>query len=415
MNKIRENFRLAFTSLKTNIVRSLLTMLGIVVGISAVMALVAVGMGVQNTILGNFEKIGASTVMLLPDISLFGSQQTISSEDIDAIRSQVSLARFVAPLSTHGGSATDSTGQSYPLYVYGMDNDGFNLLNPHMAYGRSLSPLDYLDGLPNCLMDELTATLIFGDPAMAVNQIIEVELYGGISGRLNIVGVGTFDSLNLVTSVAKGLDTRNNDQSVVSLFVPMSSLSRLSGNEENAQMLFIMATEAGQAENAGNLALKVLERRHNSEGQGNYSVQSMNGMVEQLSSTLSLMSTLISVVASISLLVAGIGVMNVMLVNVTERTREVGIRKALGATPNDIALQFLSEAIILTSLGGLVGIFSGIGLAYLLAAYMRIKPIFSLGWSIAALLFSAAIGLLFGFAPARRASRMHPIDALRYE
>ncbi|MDO5015958.1 MAG: ABC transporter permease [Eubacteriales bacterium] len=424
MSKLKENLRLAFSSIKSKLVRSLLTMLGIIVGIAAVMSLVAVGKGVQQTILGNFEKIGASTVVITPDWSLLSESNAITEDDIEALRKQVPLARYVAPLSSHTGSARSGdaedhmqTSDNFLLYAYGMDIDGFNLLKPSMIYGRSLSPMDYQDGLPNCLIDEYSATIIYGDASLAVGQTLEVELSGGISGRLNIVGVGTFDSLNLITGVAEGLMSKQDqkDLASASVFTPLASLGRLSGNPENAKVLFLMAEEAGQAENAGNLALQILERRHNSEGQGNYRLQTMSGIVEQLDSSLGLMSTLISVVASISLLVAGIGVMNVMLINVTERTREVGIRKVLGATPNDITLQFLAESVILTSIGGVIGIFAGFGLARVLAAYMHITPKFSLGWSAASLLVSAAIGLIFGIAPAKRAANMNPIDALRYE
>lgn len=423
MNKLRENLRLALSSIRAKLVRSLLTMLGIIVGIAAVMSLVAVGKGVQQTILGNFEKIGASTVVITPDWSLLAEANAITEDDIEALRKQVPLARYVAPLSSHTGSARDEEDrQGFPsenilLYAYGMDLDGFNLLNPNIIYGRGLSPMDYQDGLANCLIDEYSATIIYGDASLAVGQTLEVDLSGGISGRLNIVGVGTFDSLNLITGVAEGLMSKQDQNSLASasIFTPLASLSRLSGKPENAKLLFIMAEEAGQAENTGNQALQILERRHNSEGQGNYRLQNMSSIVEQLDSSLGLMSTLISVVASISLLVAGIGVMNVMLINVTERTREVGIRKALGATPNDISLQFLAESVILTSIGGIIGIFAGLGLARVLAAYMRITPKFSLGWSLAALFVSAAIGLIFGIAPAKRAASMHPIDALRYE
>ncbi len=415
MNKLKQDFHLAFIALKSNLTRSLLTMLGIVVGIAAVIALVAVGMGVQETILGNFEKIGASTVVIMPKINLLDDSQSITFNDIQAIRDQVPMAKYVAPLSRHRGSVRTHESDFFPLYIYGMDNDGFNLLSPDMIYGRSLTPIDYQDGLPNCLIDEYNATVLYGDPSMAVDQEIEVVLSSGLTARLNIVGVGTFDSLNLITNMAQDLGSQEKDQSIVSLFIPMTGLARLSGSEENAQVLFVMAQEPGQAESAGNLALQILERRHNTEGQDKYQVQNMAGIVDQLSSSLTLISTLVSVVASISLLVAGIGVMNVMLVNVTERTREIGIRKALGATPRDIARQFLSEAIILTSSGGVFGIVSGLLLAKILASYMNISPKFNLGWSIAALVFSAAIGLIFGLAPAKRAADMHPIDALRYE
>lgn len=415
MNKLKQDFHLAFIALKSNLTRSLLTMLGIVVGIAAVIALVAVGMGVQETILGNFEKIGASTVVIMPKINLLDDSQSITFNDIQAIRDQVPMAKYVAPLSRHRGSVRTHESDFFPLDIYGMDNDGFNLLSPDMIYGRSLTPIDYQDGLPNCLIDEYNATVLYGDPSMAVDQEIEVVLSSGLTARLNIVGVGTFDSLNLITNMAQDLGSQEKDQSIVSLFIPMTGLARLSGSEENAQVLFVMAQEPGQAESAGNLALQILERRHNTEGQDKYQVQNMAGIVDQLSSSLTLISTLVSVVASISLLVAGIGVMNVMLVNVTERTREIGIRKALGATPRDIARQFLSEAIILTSSGGVFGIVSGLLLAKILASYMNISPKFNLGWSIAALVFSAAIGLIFGLAPAKRAADMHPIDALRYE
>ena len=415
MNKLKESMRLAFASLRINYMRTLLTMLGIIVGIASVISIVAVGQGAQEAMLGNFEEIGASTVLVLPDFSLSEKGAEISLADVQAIRREVANIRYAAPLSYHLGSAKVGTGPSRTLNLYGIDNDGFNMLTPNMQYGRSLGPLDYQDGLTNALIDAYTATTVFGDPSQALEQDINIELYGGSSARLHIVGVGTFDSLEVITNLTTGSLKGKEDMAPISLFIPLESVARITGAEVNISILAIMAEDPALSESVGNRAVKILERRHNSEGQGAYRMRSMSGMVDQFTSTMTLMAAFISVVASISLIVGGIGVMNIMLVNVTERTREIGIRKALGATPADIELQFLSEAIILTSLGGLIGLGLGLLLAKVLAMYLKIRPLFSPAWSVAALLFSAAIGLVFGIAPAKKAARMHPIDALRYE
>ncbi len=407
--------RLAFFSLRSNRMRTLLTMLGIIVGIASVISIVAVGQGAQEAMLGNFEEIGASTVLVLPDFSLFDEGAEISPEDVNAIRREVQNIRYAAPISYQMGSARVGSGPTRTLNLYGMDNDGFNMLSPTMQYGRSLSPLDYQDGLPNALIDAYTATTVFGDPENALDQDINIELYGGISARVHIVGVGTFDSLEIITNVTTGSLRSDEDIAPLSLFIPLESVARITGSEVNISILALMGEDPSLAEPAAHRAIKILERRHNSEGQDAYRMRSMSAMVDQFTSTMTLMAAFISVVASISLIVGGIGVMNIMLVNVTERTREIGIRKALGATPGDIELQFLSEAIILTSLGGLIGLGLGLLLAKILATYLKVRPLFSLAWSLASLLFSAAIGLLFGIAPAKKAARMNPIDALRYE
>ena len=407
--------RLAFFSLRSNRMRTLLTMLGIIVGIASVISIVAVGQGAQEAMLGNFEEIGASTVLVLPDFSLFDEGAEISPEDVNAIRREVQNIRYAAPISYQMGSARVGSGPTRTLNLYGMDNDGFNMLSPTMQYGRSLSPLDYQDGLPNALIDAYTATTVFGDPENALDQDINIELYGGISARVHIVGVGTFDSLEIITNVTTGSLRSDEDIAPLSLFIPLESVARITGSEVNISILALMGEDPSLAEPAAHRAIKILERRHNSEGQDAYRMRSMSAMVDQITSTMTLMAAFISVVASISLIVGGIGVMNIMLVNVTERTREIGIRKALGATPGDIELQFLSDAIILTSLGGLIGLGLGLLLAKILATYLKVRPLFSLAWSLASLLFSAAIGLLFGIAPAKKAARMNPIDALRYE
>ena len=407
--------RLAFFSLRSNRMRTLLTMLGIIVGIASVISIVAVGQGAQEAMLGNFEEIGASTVLVLPDFSLFDEGAEISPEDVNAIRREVQNIRYAAPISYQMGSARVGSGPTRTLNLYGMDNDGFNMLSPTMQYGRSLSPLDYQDGLPNALIDAYTATTVFGDPENALDQDINIELYGGMSARVHIVGVGTFDSLEIITNVTTGSLRSDEDIAPLSLFIPLESVARITGSEVNISILALMGEDPSLAEPAAHRAIKILERRHNSEGQDAYRMRSMSAMVDQITSTMTLMAAFISVVASISLIVGGIGVMNIMLVNVTERTREIGIRKALGATPGDIELQFLSEAIILTSLGGLIGLGLGLLLAKILATYLKVRPLFSLAWSLASLLFSAAIGLLFGIAPAKKAARMNPIDALRYE
>ncbi len=415
MNKVKESLRLALSSLRSNRMRTLLTMLGIIVGIASVISIVAVGQGAQEAMLGNFEEIGASTILVLPDFSLFDQGAEISLEDVQAIRREVQNIRYTAPLSYDMGSARVGNGPLRTLNLYGMDHEGFQMLSPTMLYGRSLGPLDYQDGLPNALIDAYTATTVFGKPENALDQDITVELYGGVSARVHIVGVGTFDSLEIITNVTTGSLRSDQDIAPLSLFIPLESVARMTGSEVNISILALMGEDPSLAEPAAHRAIKILERRHNSEGQGAYRMRSMSGMVDQFTSTMTLMATFISIVASISLVVGGIGVMNIMLVNVTERTREIGIRKALGATPGDIELQFLSEAIILTSLGGLIGLGLGLLLAKILAGYLKVRPLFSLTWSLAALFFSAAIGLVFGIAPAKKAARMNPIDALRYE
>lgn len=417
LNKTKENLRLALQSLKNNIARTFLTMLGIIVGIAAVICIVAVGQGAQNTIMENFEKIGVSTVMVLPDFSLSSSESTINMNDIEAIKKQIPYAKYVAPLTIDSGTVNNDgiKDVNQALFIYGMDSDGFNMLSPYILSGRPLNPVEYEDGLPSALIDSITATTIYGTAENAVERTIDIKLHGGNSAKVNIVGVATFDSLDMMSNITGSVGGENGDQMPMTIFVPQNTLSRITGKPAKISMLGIMAEDPEKSEQAGKKAVEILEYRHNKEGQGAYRLRTMTDVVDQLNDVMDIFTRFISIVASVSLLVGGIGVMNIMLVNVTERTREVGIRKALGAKPKDIERQFLSEAVILTTLGGLIGLLCGLFLAKILTGFIGITPNFSLSWSLLAITVSAGIGLVFGITPAKRAAKMHPIDALRYE
>lgn len=399
-----ENFKMALDSIKSNKMRSFLTMLGIIIGISSVITIVSLGQGGQNTITGEFEKIGAATVSINVDTTKVKQNDYITFEDIKQIRDKVDTVKYISPSMSKSGVAQSETSNKR-ANISGVSVDAFNIDNTEFLYGRAFNEREYQEGKSVIVIDEYAAKSLFG--------------YTDVTGKSIKVGPKTSPVKMTIIGVTKldmgpfgGVDNTNMPAFVT---MPATTMKNIFSGEVTIDSITVMATSKNDGEAAGNGAKNILESRHNNRGQEIYKAQSLLKQLDQVNKVLGIFTAFISAVAAISLLVGGIGVMNIMLVSVTERTREIGIRKAIGATTNAILLQFLTESVIISLIGGIIGMLFGIGGAYIIGVFAKITPSLSPVAVIGAILFSSAVGIFFGIYPAKKAANLNPIDALRYE
>jgi putative ABC transport system permease protein len=399
--KMLESLKMALSSILANKMRSFLTMLGIIIGISSVIAIVSLGAGGQSSITGEFEKIGASSVSVIVDTTNASSTDYINLKDIDTLNEQLEDLKYATPIvSKQGMAVTDTIKLSASITAGNEFYDDIN--NVTIVDGRFFNANDVLGSKYVAVVDETTANNLFGRTDI-VDEFIKIGSNGN-EKKFRIIGV---------QEASQNFGPPNKDRA--SIYIPISTMEYLYPENNNIATMTLVANEKDKAEDVGNSALSILEARHNNRGKEIYSIQSMLDILDQINNVLGIFTTFITVVAAISLLVGGIGVMNIMLVSVTERTREIGIRKAIGATTNNILFQFLAESAIISLIGGIIGMIIGIGGAKLIGGFVDIVPKISATVVIGTILFSSAIGIFFGIYPARKAANLKPIDALRYE
>jgi len=397
-----ENLKIAIESIKSNKLRSLLTMLGIIIGISSVITIVSLGEGGKSTITGEFEKIGAATVTVSVNSTSAETSDYITIDDIRKIKEIVPAVKYITPSVQKNGVAS-SEKKSKRAFISGVNTDFADIQNIEVLYGRIFNEKEYEEGKSVVVVEEGTAKSLFG--------------YEDAVGKTINIGSRTSPKKATIIGVSKssfsmfGVD----DNMPAIVYTPVTFLNSLYPNDFYINSLTLMATSKENGEEAGNGALNVLQSRHNNRGRDVYKADNALKQLDQINQVLGIFTTFIGAVAAISLLVGGIGVMNIMLVSVTERTREIGIRKAIGATTNAILLQFLTESVIISMLGGIIGLILGLLGAYAIGSFANITPVLSAGAIAVAILFSMAVGIFFGIYPARKAARLDPIDALRYE
>ena len=378
-------------------------MLGIIIGISSVIMIISIGNGVKGGINSELNAMAGGQIYVYSDgQNDEGISVEFTDEDIDALQTKVANVKAVTPRWTLSGTATGRKGIYTASMSLGMPGLEYVSSDPIIA-GRYFNENDYYSANKVCVVTEASARAMFGTTNV-VGMTFDFTMYGSTQ-EFTIIGIRKDNASVLVTVV--GTET-------VSVEAPLSAI-REAGFEIVNDALLIISDGAENASQVAADSVKLMENRHDVRGKNVIKVENFNDYMSQMNDILSYVTIFVVFVAAISLLVGGIGVMNIMLVSVTERTREIGIRKSLGARTGSILLQFLSESAIITLLGGIIGIVIGVlgatGVCMLIGFTARI----SVGTVIGASLFSSAVGIFFGIYPARKAAKLSPIEAFRHE
>lgn len=394
---------LALREIKRNVLRSFLTVLGVVIGVAAVITMVTIGGGATVHIQQQLASMGTNLLLMIPGKRLGPGQTTGSipfkENDAEAIAKEISSVAAVAPLSSRS-IMTIFGNQNWTTQVSGTDNQYFKVANRSVWAGRLFSESELRSGAAVCIIGETVRKKLFGGQE-AIGEKIRLQ-------KLSCDVIGLLEE--------KGQSTMGMDQDDI-VVIPLRTFQRRIAGSLDVGLIQISVKEGASTEKAQrDIGRLMRERRHLSPSDDdNFTVRDMKEITKMLTGTTQLLTALLSAVAAVSLLVGGIGIMNIMLVSVTERTREIGVRLAIGALEHDVLTQFLIEAVALSSLGGLVGVALAVAASFIAANLMQVPYIFNPSINLLSFLFSAAIGVIFGYFPARRAARLDPIDALRHE
>jgi putative ABC transport system permease protein len=397
---------LALRSIRRNLLRSFLTILGIVIGVSAVITMVTLGNGATRAVQMQISSLGSNLLMVRP-----GQRQgpggggggagapAFKEADAEAILAQIGGVAAVSPEGRTGVTVI-ANGRNWATSVVGSSNAWLTTGNWKLASGRAFEDAEQTAGAAVCI----------------IGETVRREIYGGTRGLGEQLRIKQFSCEVIGVLASKGQAAFGNDQDDTVL-VPLHTLQRrVTGNQRINTLQVSMEEGSDSTRLKASLRQLLRERRKLAEGDDdNFNILDTQQLAETLSGTTQVMTTLLGAVAAVSLLVGGIGIMNIMLVSVTERTREIGLRLAIGALEREVLLQFLIEAVVLAALGGLVGIVIATAASIALADVMNVPYLFDPVINLLSFVFSAGIGVLFGFFPARRAARLDPIEALRHE
>ncbi|WP_434383579.1 ABC transporter permease [Melittangium boletus] len=408
---ILETLMLAVRSLLRSKMRSFLTALGIIIGVGAVIAMVAIGDGARANVQKVFDSMGTNLLILLPGSTNsggarggFGTQPSITWDDLEAIRTQLPSVRAAAP-EMRTSAQVFSEDQNWTTSVTGTTPDFFGVRMYSIDQGRLLNEADVESGAKVAVVGQTVVEKLYGSGFNPVGQVIRIKKM-----PFTIVGM----------TARKGQSPMGQDYDD-SIFVPATSFQRQLQSQSLGKfitgMIYVQADATAGTARAQQELTTLLRERHRiaEDGQNDFDIRDLSELANNRQQSTETLSLLLASIAAVSLVVGGIGIMNIMLVSVTERTREIGVRVAVGARPRDILLQFLIEALTLSLLGGLIGAGVGMGVANVLAQQFQWPLLVRPDVILVALGFSALIGVGFGLYPARKASRLDPIDALRYE
>jgi putative ABC transport system permease protein len=394
---------LALRELRRNIMRSFLTMLGIIIGVAAVIILVTLGSGATRSVTQQIASLGSNLLMVSPGKRMGPGQSSGAAPfklaDAEAIERDVPNLAAVAPVASRSTTAIYAN-ENWNTGVTGTTDHYFTLSNRRIHEGRTFTASDARLGAAVCVIGETVRNKLFGGQSPIGNRIRLQKLSCEVVGVLE----------------AKGQSTMGSDQDDL-IIVPLRTFQRRIAGNEDVSMIQVSAKDGASTDRVKRDITRLMRvRRHLSSNQDdNFSVMDMKEIASMLSGTTRMMTMLLGAVAAVSLLVGGIGIMNIMLVSVTERTREIGTRLAIGALEREVLLQFLVEAVVISSFGGLIGIAVALTASASLAGLLQVPFIFNAPIVLIAFLFSAAVGVAFGYVPARKAARLDPIEALRHE
>lgn len=404
MAQIWEYVKIALMNIKSNKGRSFLTMLGIIIGISSVIMIISIGNGVKGGINNELNSMAGGQIYLY---SYGDNDEGISveftNEDIQAILEKVPHVKAATPNWGFQGTASGRKGIFNASASFGMPGLQYANSDP-IIKGRYFNDNDYYSAKKVCVLTESSARLLFGTTNV-IGMTFDFSMYG-ITQEFTVIGIRQDNA-----SMLSGMMIAES----VSLEAPLTVVSSTYGFYVTNNDVLIISEGPEYAAQVAKDSVRLMENRHDLRGKNFIQVENFNDYMTAINQVLNYITVFVVFVAAISLLVGGIGVMNIMLVSVTERTREIGIRKSLGARTGSILLQFLSESAIITLLGGVIGILIGFGGAYGICALIGFTAKVSAGTVLGASLFSSAVGIFFGIYPARKAARLNPIDALRHE
>ena len=398
-----ETIKLAMRAISRNLLRSFLTVLGVVIGVAAVIAMVTVGNGTTAQVKSELSRLGTNMLFVRPGQFGPGRASTeakrFNDNDVQAMRDQISGLRAVAPVNRSTATAIFG-GKNHSSSALGTTNDYLIAQDWPLSLGRDFSPAEERGGQIACILGETVRKELFGD-SNPIGQSVRVS---NIS--CPVVGV-------LATKGQSGMGDDQDD----TILMPLKIHQRRIGGTSTISSIMVSAQDGVQTSKVqSDLESLLRERRRIVIGrEDDFSVNDMTQIASAMTGTTTLLTGLLGSVAAVSLLVGGIGIMNIMLVSVTERTREIGIRLAIGALETQVLQQFLVEAVMLSAFGGIVGILTGLGLAYAVVSFLNVPFVASPSIIFLAFAFSAAIGVVFGYFPARRAASLSPIEALRHE
>jgi putative ABC transport system permease protein len=396
-------------ALSANKVRSGLTILGIVIGISSVIALVSIGQGAQGSIQSSIQSLGSNLLQVMPgsqrSVGGFsassgrGSARTLIPEDADAISKDVAGVSAVSP-ELSGRYQVTARGTNTNTSVIGVTSSYPDVRNVQIDEGSFISDQNNVSGAKVAVIGPTVRTDLFGEYNSAIGQAIRIN-------KLEFKVIG-------ITKAKGGTGFTNQDDMI---YVPLLSAQRYLAGFKYVSAISVQAANADEMTQVQQDITDLLLSRHriSDPTQADFSVLNQNDLISAVSSVAQTFTLLLAAIAGISLVVGGIGIMNMMLTTVTERTREIGLRKAIGATKRDISAQFLVEAVTLTLIGGLVGVILGWSISFGVTYFGILQTKVTISSVLLAFGVSAAIGIIFGYYPARRAANLNPIDALRYE
>jgi putative ABC transport system permease protein len=400
-----ETLKLSIRTIRRNVLRSILTVLGVVIGVGAVIVMVTLGQGTSAQVTSDVAKLGSNILMVRAGQAGFGpasataDSRNFDAKDVEAVENEVAGVSVAAPMLSRNLTAI-SGNINHAQQVIGTDNRYFVARDWDVSLGRTFTDGEIQAGSASCILGATTSQALFegSDP---VGETIRLR-----SIACKVIGV----------LEAKGNSGFGQDQDDL-IVMPLKAVQRRIAGHPDIQMMYVSVDPAYTTSDVQASIENLLRERRQvgPDDRDNFSVQDMAQIASMLTSISGVLTGLLSAVAGVSLLVGGIGIMNIMLVSVTERTREIGIRLAIGAQARQVLMQFLVEAVVLSLFGGVLGIALGLGLAAIGGRFLSVPFIFNPTIVAIAFIFSALVGVAFGYFPARRAARLDPIDALRHE
>ena len=396
---------IAIKEIRRNILRSILTILGIVIGVASVIAMVMIGDGTTANVTANIEKLGSNMLNVRVGQEKRGAPRDDNSakpfkiEDITAIKNEVANLKGVTAENSSMANVVFGNKSNSSLIV-GTTSDYFIIKDWEVEQGRIFEEGELSSGKSVCILGTTVVKNLFGDEN-PIGATIRIKNF-----PCSVIGV----------LASKGASSFGRDQDEV-VITPLKMYQRKIQGNLDVSTIIVSVMEEKYIEDAKAQIISLMQdRRAVKVGEAdNFHIRDMKDILNTMTSTTKMLTYLLGSIAAISLLVGGIGIMNIMLVSVTERTREIGIRLAIGAMQSEVLLQFLIEAIVLSTLGGIIGIFLGLGVGYMVVGIFDLPYIINTQIILISFIFSTLIGVIFGYFPARKAARLNPIDALRYE